>query len=280
MKMSRFVRPAAVLAALVSLTPVRADELQSLPLATPAPDSASATLNRPAPLAPDVNVPGAAPAPTITRIASTVSTYIERGVVMVPLRPLAQFLRLRVRNVLGVTIVEKVAADGATPAIRLMFRSGSTKAQIERNGVTCGINLPIPTQTRLGNTFVPARATSAVFGATAQSVPKEKAILLNFERRSGLFSSIASNGYRGADAARVVIENKVGKALSLHLSGPQNVCIELGSRERITRNLRPGVYTFQAASSGMKTRFGVRRFEARQRAVWNWGRKSPQGNHG
>ena len=275
MRNSHFLRYVIIMSALlVALAPVRADELQSLP---PATNDTQIKQEAPARTGPSdkISAPSAmAPVSQIMRIASDVPAYIERGVVMVPLRPLAQFLGFRIRNLLGVVVVESSDANSAFGGTRLMLRNGSAKAQIEKNGVARVLALPLAMQTRLGNAFVPARVISAVFGATAQAVPEENGIILsNSAGRKGLFSSIAHNGYRGDDAARVVIENNVGRALSLHLSGPQDVRIELGSRARITRNLRPGVYNFRAAANGMKTRNGVRHFVAKQRATWNWGRK-------
>lgn len=252
-------------ALLLPVAATHADEFQELPTATPV-SPAESTRTAPRPAAPAIGKP----AVTVTRIDSGVPSYVERGVVMVPLRPLAQFLGLEIRNLLGVIALERPAQDKAVPATRLMLRNGSVRAQI---GTSRVLALPLAVQTRLGNTFVPARAVAAAFGAISQAVPEEKGILIMAQGRAGLFGSNAQAGYRGEDAARVVVENNVGRALSLHLSGAQNVAIELGPRERITRALRPGVYQFRAASIGMKTSRGVRRFSARQRAIWNWGRK-------
>ena len=209
--------------------------------------------------------------PPTTRIASDVPTYIENGVVMAPIKSLSRFLDVGVRNVFGIITVERASRAGGGK-LSLYLRDGATKAQIEDGASTRTLTLPSAVQTRLGNTFVPARAFVSIFGATSQSVPEEKGILVRYEGRSGRIGNVVKSGYRGSDAARVTIANNVGRALSLYLRGPQNIRVELGPRERITQSLRPGEYTFQAASNGMKLRNGKRRFHHAQRANWSWGR--------
>lgn len=233
-----------------------------------APPAASGVLNE-LPLAPA--------APPITEaagevaISSPVPYYVDRGVTMVPIRPLCEFLGVRITMLDRVLTLAK-QSEGDPAKLRLItLRVNGSRAQITDGVTTRQAALARPAEMRLGNTFVQLRFVAESFGATLSFRARDKALVIAFEGRIGVLTPPAINQYNGSDVSTLTITNRVGRALSLRLGGPQSVVLELANGQSVTRRLRPGVYYYQAGSAGMKPRSGARRLLAGRRSTWSWG---------
>lgn len=205
----------------------------------------------------------------IIRLKSDVPPYIDQGVAMVPMRPLLAFL--------GATAIYRdgsVFINQASPSKRaLMLRMDSRNVRLTDDKGQRNLLSPIAVEERLGVVFVPLRFFTALFGASVEQSLEGAGAFVHFDKRAALIDPIAQEGYRGPDATRVTIANRVGKALSLRLTGPQNIAVELGRGQSATRSMRPGVYYYRAASLGMRPTTGVRRLLPGKKATWAWGRR-------
>ncbi len=209
--------------------------------------------------------------PPIRTVSADQPYYVDKGVTMAPLRSVAEFMGAKIQVSAGNLIVSKTGADGQIRSAT--FRIGSKNAGVRRGGKAQNVVLPLAAEKRLGVTFVPLRVLVEALGGTLQPVLEAQGgVLLQSDGLKGVLRTTAQAGYRGTDAARITFKNRVGRALSIRLSGPQNISIEMGRGQTITRSVRPGVYYYKAASNGMKTRQGARRLNAGQKATWSWGR--------
>ncbi|MBV9467906.1 MAG: hypothetical protein JO316_23205 [Abitibacteriaceae bacterium] len=234
-----------------------ADEMQSLP---PAPSS-SAT-----PVTPTTQS-------TIEKIITDVPPYTDKAVAMAPMRPLCAFLGAHVEYSDGIITLTK--SFGQTPpGTRIItIRTGGGVAQVQDTTGRHTVRLSLPAEERLNVVFVPLRFIVQVLGGSVDRIPEGEITVIRVGERAGILTPIAQEGYRGPDAARLTIMNQVGRALSLRLVGPQHVSVELGRNSTITRSVRPGVYAYRAASTGMKPMSGTRRLLAGRKAIWAWGHR-------
>jgi len=266
---SRSILTAAAVVGLWSS--LRANEIDMLPQAP--------TMSAPTPV-PKLPEPVATPTPTAVpkspyiAIPSAIPSYVDVGVTMVPMRPLADFLGVTTTYHDSIITLSSsgTTAGGASTPRTITLRNGGNSAQVQQGTERKTIKLPKAAEERLGTVFLPLRFFADVFGAEILPT-KGAAILIKQGDRTGEFQSPVVS-YSGGDAARVTIVNYVGRAISLRLTGPQNFNIELGHWQSVQRTLKPGIYYFRAASRGMKTVTGQRRLMAGRKATWSWGRKS------
>jgi len=220
-------------------------------------------------------LPAATTPPPIVPLVRTIDTdvpyYVDQGVTMAPLRPIVEFMGAKVQYSDGILNISKVLENGETEA--LIFRVGGKSAQLRRGATLRTVALPLQVDKRLGVTFVPLRFVVEALGGHVRPVLEANGgVYIQSGDLKGVLRPTAQAGYRGADAARITFSNRVGRALSIRLSGPQSLAIELGRGQTLTRAVKPGVYYYKAASTGMRTRQGARRLSAGQKATWSWGR--------
>lgn len=254
----RISSPCLVLAAaaLCWVLPAPGDEAPSVP-----PETTLPTLPSPPPTLP--------PAPLLRTINTDVPPYDHYGIQMAPLRPVASFLGIAVDYADG--ILTLVRHDSVKKVdITITLRTGGSLAQVDSAGTRHTLKLPVPAEERMGTVFIPLRIIVEAFGGTVGFMPEGGLNIINIEDRSGVLTPIAQEGYRGKDAIRVTINNRLPRALSLRLTGPGSIAVELGPYRQITRSMKPGVYYYRAACFGMKTRTGVRRLLAGRKATWVW----------
>ncbi len=188
---------------------------------------------------------------------------------MAPLRTVCDFLKATTTYQDGLLSLVKTFEGGTARTVTL--RLGGKSAQVWDGAAPRTVALARPAESRLGVIFVPAKFLSEILGGQVEvdtlGVPIR---VLNGERQ-GVF--VGNEKYAGADAAKVTLTNRVGKAMSLRLTGPQKLRVEVGQGGTIYLQVKPGVYYFQANSAGMQTINGARRFLAGRKTTWAWGRK-------
>jgi hypothetical protein len=209
--------------------------------------------------------------PPLRTIVSDAPYYIDAGVTMAPLRPVAEFMGAKVQFSDGILTVSKTTDFG--PSHSVICRVGGRSAQIREGADLRTVALPLPVENRLGVVFVPLRfLVESLAGKVQPVLGADAGVLILSDDLKGVLRTTAQEGYRGADAARITFSNRVGRAISIRLSGPQSLAVELGRGQTITRSVRPGVYYYKAASTGMRPRQGARRLSSGQNATWSWGR--------
>jgi hypothetical protein len=205
------------------------------------------------------------------RIISDGLPYSDRGVAMVPLRPVVAFLRATTTYHDGLVTIVKNFEGGAARTVTL--RLGGRSAQIWDGGASRAVPLARSAESRLGVIFLPAKFLVEILGGQL-SVHKDGTLRSVREgQREGVFPALEQHIYRRTDAAKVTVTNRVGKAISLRLNGPQKLRVEIGHGAQLYLQLRPGVYYFQAHSAGMQEINGARRLLAGRKTNWAWGRK-------
>jgi hypothetical protein len=209
----------------------------------------------------------------VTAISSPVPYYIDRGTTMVPIRPLCEFLGVKIGTADGVLSFTQELPDEPERFRVVTLRVGGRSAQLSERGTTRKIALQLPAETRLGNTFLPLRFVRDAFDATIGFRKRDNALVIEDGNKRGVLTPPSFKDYKGANASTLTIVNRVGRALSLRLGGPQSLVLELGKGQSVTRKLKPGVYYYKADSTGMKPRSGARRMVGRQRSTWSWGRR-------
>jgi hypothetical protein len=256
---------ALAIGALGSTPGVRAqDDASSLP--APPPPSGGVVTQLPPP-------PAAAPVSDVVAIASPVPYYIDRGTTMVPIRPLCEFLGVKIGAADGILSFTQALPDAPDRFRVITLRVGGHSAQLSERGETRKIALQLPAETRLGNTFLPLRFVRDAFEATIGFRKRDNALVIEEGGKRGVLTPPTFTDYKGANASTLTIVNHVGRALSLRLGGPQSLVLELGKGQSVTRKLKPGVYYYKADSTGMKPRSGARRMVGKQRSTWSWGRR-------
>lgn len=198
--------------------------------------------------------------------------YVDQGTSMVPARQVCDFLQAKLTFNDGLLSIVKTFSEPALTRT-IAMRMGGKSAQIWDGGVSRFVNLPHACEARLGTVFVPAKFLVEMLGGEIvtdkQFVPQS----INEGNRQGVFSSNYDAPYNGADAARVTIVNRVGRALSLRLTGPQKRRIEIGRNGKISLQLKPGMYYYQAGSAGLQTINSSRRLLAGRQTTWAWGKQ-------
>lgn len=255
-------------------SPVIADEAKEGAPTTP-PADAPPTSTPPADTSPKGTLPPDMPPPPATRIIPERVLcdglpHVDRGVAMAPVRPVCDFLKADLVFHDGLLTLTK-NFGGPNLARTVSMRLGGKSAQIWDGGASRSVNLPRPAESRLGTLFLPAKFLVEILGGQLE-VDKEGIPMRLLEgERVGVFTSNYAPFYDGADAARVTFINRVGRTLSLRLSGPQKMRIEIGVGAKIFVPIKPGLYYYQAGSSGMQTIKGARRLLAGHKTSWAWG---------
>ena len=216
----------------------------------------------------DVPVLPPAPPPVIENLVSDGTPYVEHGVAMAPLAVTCDFLGAKVTCVDGLVTVVKSFAEGAARTIT--FRLGGKTAQIIDGGNTRTVKLDRSPEARLGTSFAPAKFMVEILGGELEVDAESVPLKVKSGPREAVFAK--RDNYNGSDAARVTLGNHVGRAISLRLSGPQKLRVELADGATLFLPLPPGLYYYQAGSSGMKTIKGARRLLAGRKTNWSWGR--------
>lgn len=240
--------------------PRAAGELETLP---PAPTIGAAPT-------PTIAAPVVAP-PVVTvaaprQLFSAVPLYVDRGVTMVPLRPLCDFAGAKLSLQNGLVSIR----TPSTPSTLVQVRIGSREAQVV--GVSKRkMPLSLPLEARLQSLFAPLRFAVEALNLQARLLAGGDVALQTADGREAVLHAPQPR-YSGRDAARVTIHNGIGRALSLHLTGPQRVAIELGKGATLRCSLKPGVYYFRAGATGMRVVTGARRLLSGRSAAWSWGR--------
>lgn len=261
---------ALVTVVIVNALPAAAQAEEAVPFLAAPPAAAPAGVVKELPPPPSATAPAAS---AVVAINSPVPYYIDRGTTMVPIRPICDFLEISISSADRVlTFTQKPAAE--TDAIkRVALRIGGRSAQILHGLTTRTVDLALPAEARLGNTFLPLRFVREAFDVSIGFRARDNALVVTDDGRAGVLTPDGSSSYSGSNAATLTVTNRVGRALSLRLGGPQSVILELGHGQSITRKVRPGVYYYTAGSAGMKPRSGARRLTSGQRATWSWGRR-------
>ena len=210
---------------------------------------------------------------TAISISSPVPYYIDRGVTMAPMKPLCDFLGIEVRMLDGVLTLTQARGNDASKNRVMTLRIGGHSAQITENGASRTVALSLPAETRLGNTFLPVRFMKDAFSVMIGFRARDNALVVRNAEKTGVLVAPITAEYNGSNASTITITNRVGRALSLRLTGPQTIVLELGKNQSLTRRVRPGVYYYKGGSAGMKPRAGARRLIGGRRATWSWGRK-------
>ncbi len=249
----------------------QADAIQSLP--TPPPVVAPTPSTLPTPLSPPITPDQPDPQVTIEKIRTAAPPYIDRDVGMAPLRPVCSFLGASLQYHDGIITITK-AFEANPPGTRtITLRSGGRVAQFQDGNGSRTVNLPRRVEERLGIIYLPLRFLVEALGAELKPSAESELGQIEIGNRIGILVAPFQANYNGANAVRVTIVNNVGGALSLRLAGPQKLAFELGHGARVTRSMRPGVYYYLAACSGMKTVSGARRLRSGQKTTWAWGRR-------
>ena len=210
----------------------------------------------------------APPAPVALKLIADGSPYAEHGVAMAPLTATCEFLGAKVTCIDGLVTMVKSFEGGAARTVT--FRFGGKSAQVIEGGNTRAVKLDRAPEERLGTGFAPAKFVVEILGGELEVDAKGVPIRVKDGQREGAF--VARENYAGSDAARVTLGNHVGKAISLRLTGPLKLRVELGDGEKIFLPLPPGLYYYQAGSAGMKVIGGARRLLAGRVTNWSWGR--------
>lgn len=197
--------------------------------------------------------------------------YVEGGVAMAPARQVCEFLRAKLSVHDGLlTIVKTFDEPAVTRTISM--RIGGKSAQVWDGDTSRTVSLPKATESRLGTVFVPAKFLIEILGGELVTDKNFKPLSMKDNERIGVFVSNYDAPYTKGDAARVTISNRVGRALSLRLSGPQKLRVEIGNNEKISLRVKPGLYYYQAGCSGMQTIKSARRLLAGRQTTWAWGK--------
>lgn len=217
------------------------------------------------------NQPPVETTPTPEKLLCDGLPYIDQGTSMVPLRPVCEFFGAKLTFHDGLlTVVKTFGEPNLTRSISM--RMGGKSAQIWDGGASRFVGLPRAAELRLDTVFVPAKFLVEILGGELELDKNFVPQTLKDGPRHGVFVANYDNHYAGSDAARVVLINRVGKALSLRLSGPQKRRIEIGRNDKIYLQLKPGLYYYQAGSAGMKTINSSRRLLAGHQTTWAWGK--------
>ena len=197
--------------------------------------------------------------------------YVENGVAMVPVRPVCDFLQAKLSVTDGLLTVVKTF-DEPNIVRTVSMRIGGKSAQIWDGGSSRTVALSKATESRLGTVFVPAKFWVEILGGELVADRSFKPLSIKDGSRVGQFVSNYDAPYTATDAARVTISNRVGRALSLRLNGPQKLRVEIGNNSKISLRLKPGLYYYQAGSNGMQTIKSARRLLAGRQTTWVWGK--------
>jgi hypothetical protein len=213
--------------------------------------------------------------------------YVDKGVTMIPIRPICDFFGLDITYRSGLisisgTLPPPVApiADPQKPEddnsdtapsvlpIFVNFRDGSRVAQIIEGTHNRTSTLELAPETRLGVTFVPLRFLSVAFNAKVAFNAGTGLITVQSGNRLGYLRQPTQCDENVKKTVNLTVANRVGRAFTLQLKGPCNFRIELGRYQKVVVKLPAGLYEYTAVSKGVYPRHGKRWL--RKGATVNW----------
>lgn len=198
--------------------------------------------------------------------------YVDRGVAMVPARQVCDFLGAKI--VFADNLLTIVKSFGEPNQSRMVsVRIGGKSAQISDGSSSRNVALPRLAELRLGTIFLPAKFLVEILGGELEVNKQFVPQAIRENQRRAIFTSSNAAPYRGQDAARITVINRIGRALSLRLTGPQSLRLEIGHNEKVSLQAKPGVYYYKAGSSGLQPAQGARRFFAGRQTTWVWGKQ-------
>jgi len=220
-------------------------------------------------------------------IAGKTPYYVDKGVTMIPIRPICDFLGLDITYRSGLlsisgTLPAPIAPsadesqtaddiqteDGKSPPIFVNFRDGSRVAQIIEGTHNRTTTLDLAPETRLGVTFVPLRFVSVAFNAKVAYNAGTGLITVQSGDRLGYLRQPDQCGENVKKTVQLTVANRVGRAFTLQLKGPCNFRIDLGRLQKVVAKLPAGLYEYTAVSKGTYPRHGKRWL--RKGATVNW----------
>lgn len=225
-------------------------------------------------------------------IAGKTPYYVDKGVTMIPIRPICDFLGLQTEYKSGVisisgTLLPQTAdaaehagnsgddkTENAVPAtnpIFVNFRDRSRIAQVIQGIKNRTITLPLAPETRLGVTFVPLRFVADAFGAKVSYNAKRSIITVQNGDQIGYLRQPDQCGANVKKTVRLTVVNRVGRAFTLQLKGPCNFRIELGRFQKVLFKLPAGLYQYTAVSEGAYPRQGKRWLRSNAQVNWTFG---------
>jgi hypothetical protein len=217
-------------------------------------------------------------------IAGKTPYYVDKGVTMIPIRPICDFLGLDISYRSGLisisgTLPAPVVPPGDqsdtdtnaapfNPPIFVNFRDGSRVAQIIQGVHNRTSTLDLAPETRLGVTFVPLRFLSVAFNAKVAFNAGTGLITVQSGDRLGYLRQPDQCGENVKKTVNLTVANRVGRAFTLQLKGPCHFRIELGRLQKVAVKLPAGLYEYTAVSKGAYPRHGKRWL--RKGATVNW----------
>ncbi len=198
--------------------------------------------------------------------------YVDSGTSMAPARQVCEFLKAKITFQDGLLTIVKTF-DEPNMARTISMRMGGKSAQIWDGGSSRVVNLSLAAEKRLNTVFLPAKFLVEILGGELVSDSNFVPQGIKEGGRQAVFASNYDAPYQGGDAARVTISNRVGRALSLRLTGPQKRRIEIGRNAKISLQIKPGLYYYQAGSAGLETINSSRRLLAGRQTTWAWGKQ-------
>jgi hypothetical protein len=212
--------------------------------------------------------------------------YVDKGVTMIPIRPICDFFGLEITYRSGLISIsgtlpppaapiadepsEDDKPETAPPALPIFvnFRDGSRVAQIIEGVHNRTSTLDLAPETRLGVTFVPLRFLSVAFNAKVAFNAGTGLITVQSGNRLGYLRQPTQCDENVAKTVNLTVANRVGRAFTLQLKGPCNFRIELGRYQKVAVKLPAGLYEYTAVSKGVYPRHGKRWL--RKGATVNW----------
>jgi len=225
-------------------------------------------------------------------IAGKTPYYVDKGVTMIPIRPICDFLGLDINYRSGLisisgTLPEPVVSladqskksddnqvdsdeksTGSNPPIFVNFRDGSRVVQIISGIHNRTSTLDLAPETRLGVTFVPLRFVSVAFNAKVAYNAGTGLITVQSGDRLGYLRQPDQCSENVPKTVKLTVTNRVGRAFTLQLKGPCNFRVELGRLQKVVVKLPAGLYEYTAVSKGAYPRHGKRWL--RKGATVNW----------
>jgi hypothetical protein len=225
-------------------------------------------------------------------IAGKTPYYVDKGVTMIPIRPICDFLGLDISYRSGLISIsgtlpapimplgdqsqgtndnqsdKDINTEESNPPIFVNFRDGSRVAQIIQGTQNRTSTLELAPETRLGVTFVPLRFLSVAFNAKVAFNAGTGLITVQSGNRLGYLRQPDQCGDNVKKTVNLTVANRVGRAFTLQLKGPCNFRIELGRLQKVVAKLPAGLYEYTAVSKGAYPRHGKRWL--RKGATVNW----------
>lgn len=275
--------------------PAHADDHQPLPL-PPAPGAAVTSKEEVVPAT--VSEQPSKPVKALKKlklepIAGKVPYYVDKGVTMIPIRPICDFLDLGVKYRSGVVSISGILSHSLTKTataddskkqqqeteqaiedldpIFVNLRDGSRMAQVIEGVHNRTIKLELAPETRLGVTFVPLRFIASVFDARVSYNAESELITVQRGNHLGYLRQPDQCDTKGKKTTELTVINRVGRGFTLQLEGPCDFRIELGRLQKVAVELPSGLYEYTAVSQGSYPRRGKRWLRSKAKVKWTFG---------